>query len=56
MFNLGVLLRKQGRVGEAEQWYRMAADAGDARAISNLGVLLKEQGRMDEAEQLRRQR
>ena len=30
MSNLGVLLRKQGRTSEAEEWYRKAADAGHA--------------------------
>jgi hypothetical protein len=33
-----------GRGDPAEQWYRKAADGGDADAMFNLGALLAEQG------------
>ncbi len=33
------------------QWYRKAADAGDADAMVNLGALLTEQGEEDQAAQ-----
>jgi TPR repeat protein len=51
MVNLGALLRKQGKEDQAMQWYRRAADAGDADAMHNLGALLGEQGEEDQAEQ-----
>jgi TPR repeat protein len=37
--------------GQAEQWFRSAADAGDTGAMVNLGVLLSDQDKEDEAEQ-----
>jgi tetratricopeptide (TPR) repeat protein len=40
-----------GRGDPAEQWYRKAADGGDADAMFNLGPLLAEQGEEDQAEQ-----
>ena len=40
-----------GAGDQAEQWYRKAADAGDADAMFNLGALLAEQGEEDQAEQ-----
>ena len=36
--------------GEAEAWYRRAADAGHSGAMYNLGVLLEERGELGEAE------
>ena len=36
---------------QAEQWYRKAADAGDADAMVNLGALLAERGEEDQAGQ-----
>jgi TPR repeat protein len=33
------------------QWYRKAADAGDADAMFNLGAMLAEQGEEDQAVQ-----
>jgi len=42
---------KQGEEDQAEQWYRKAADAGDADAMFNLGALLRKQGKEDQAEQ-----
>jgi TPR repeat protein len=44
MFNLGVVLWKQGKEDQAVQWYRKAADAGNADAMFTLGALLAEQG------------
>jgi tetratricopeptide (TPR) repeat protein len=46
-----VLLGEQGRQDQAEQWYRKAADAGDADAMVNLGALLAERGEEDQAGQ-----
>ena len=48
--DLGVLLKQQGRLDEAEAAYRTGIDLGNGRAASSLGVLLEEQGRLDEAE------
>jgi tetratricopeptide (TPR) repeat protein len=44
-----ILRGEQGE--EAVQWYRKAADAGDAAAMFNLGALLRKQGKEDQAEQ-----
>jgi TPR repeat protein len=49
MVNLAALLRKQGEEDQAGQWYRKAADAGNADAMYNLGALLAEQGEEDQA-------
>jgi tetratricopeptide (TPR) repeat protein len=51
-YNLGVLLKDQGRYDEAVKEWRdtIRADPDDAAAHYNLGVLLKDQGRYDEAE------
>jgi tetratricopeptide (TPR) repeat protein len=46
-----VLLGEQGKQDQAEQWYRKAADAGDADAMVNLGALLAERGEEDQADQ-----
>jgi uncharacterized protein len=51
MVNLGTLLEGHGHAGEAEEWCRNAADAGDTDAMSKLGILLKEQGKDDEGEE-----
>ena len=48
MTRLGVLLRNrfdEDSVAEAEQWWRRAADLGDADAMVNLGNRLAELGR-----------
>ena len=50
MYNLGKLLRKTGRLDEAEVWLRRAADGGHPGALFNLGMLVDESGRPDEAE------
>ena len=50
MYNLGVLLKQRGELGEAECWYREAAAAGDSDAMNNLGMLLKQRGELGEAE------
>jgi TPR repeat protein len=44
-----VLPGDQGEKDQAVQWYRKAADAGDADAMVNLGALLAEQGEEDQA-------
>ncbi len=56
-YNLGVLLSKLGRKGEAEQAYRKAieADPEHAAAWSNLGNVLDDLGRKDEARQAYRE-
>ena len=46
-----VLLGEQGRQDQAEQWYRKAADAGDAAAMVNLAALFRKQGKEDQAGQ-----
>jgi tetratricopeptide (TPR) repeat protein len=50
MNNLGVLLREQGLIEEAEAFYRRADERGDPEGASGLGALLYEQGRVEEAE------
>src|SRR6202042_3988336 len=46
-----VLLGQQGEEEQAVQWYRKAADAGNADAMVNLGALLAERGEEDQAVQ-----
>jgi len=46
-----VLLGGQGKMEQAVQWFRKAADAGDADAMNNLGALLAEQGKKEQAAQ-----
>lgn len=58
--SMGVLLHDQGRLAEAETYYREALDKsrrllgeehpGTISSINNLGTLLKAQGRLEEAE------
>lgn len=55
MVSLGVLLNREGRIGEAETWYRQAADLGDTDAMNNLGAIRHAAGRLLEAEALWRQ-
>lgn len=65
IINMGYLLRRQGRLDDAEPYYREALDGfrlalGDDHpetmsAINNLGVLLRHQGKLDEAEPFYRQ-
>jgi uncharacterized protein len=50
MLNLGLLMRERGELGEAETWWRRAADAGTSEAMFNLGLLLHERGELGEAE------
>ncbi|MRH87619.1 tetratricopeptide repeat protein [Nocardia sp. SYP-A9097] len=50
MFRLGYLLRQQGKIAEAEIWYRKAADTGHAYAMNGLGFLLEQRGDLTEAE------
>lgn len=50
MFNLGVLLEKQGRGVEAERWYRKAASQGNSAATHNLVMVLRWRGDLPEAE------
>jgi TPR repeat protein len=45
------LLGEQGEEGQAVQWYRKAADAGDVAAMVSLGALLRKQGKEDQAMQ-----
>ena len=47
----GVLLGEQGKEDQSVQWYRRAADAGDADAMVSLGALLRKQGKKDQAMQ-----
>jgi uncharacterized protein len=47
----GDRLLESGRAGEAEQWYRRAADTGYELAMVHLARLLLKSGRADEAEQ-----
>ena len=50
--NLGVFLRSQGRINEAEVMYRKAItlDPKYFNAHNNLGSLLQEKGRQEEAD------
>ena len=50
--NLGILLKEQGRIKEAEASYAQAIKLKPdyAEAYYNLGVLLQEEERLDEAE------
>jgi hypothetical protein len=50
MFSLGLVLETRGKSGEAETWWRRAAEAGDSQAMVNLGVLLKKRSESGEAE------
>jgi TPR repeat protein len=50
MANLGILLREQGKDGEAEQWFREAVEAGNADAMLLLGSFFTEHGNIPEAE------
>ena len=50
MYNLGNLLYEQGKLEEAEHWFKLSADHGDLGAMNNLGILLYEQGKLEEAE------
>jgi TPR repeat protein len=49
MNNLGVLLKNQDRLHEAEQWLRRAAASGDADALNNLSNVLERRGDKDGA-------
>lgn len=49
-FVLGMALDLLGRGGEAEEWYRRAAEAGDRTAMASLGDFLIEAGDLAEAE------
>ena len=40
-----------GDLGQAEHWYRLAAEQGDAPAMHQLGSLLKDQGRTADADE-----
>lgn len=56
-YNLGVLLKRQGRLAESSEAWRMAADADptDPRALTALGLQLQELGWLsDAAEHYRR--
>ena len=39
MYCLGELFTDKGELGEAETWYRRAAEAGDSDAMNHLGML-----------------
>jgi Flp pilus assembly protein TadD len=41
MTSLGVLVASRGRVDEAEEWYRRAAEAGSPEAMNNLGAVVE---------------
>jgi TPR repeat protein len=49
------VLAQQGRIEEAEQWWRKAAAAGDHAAEFELGILLIHRGELGEAEHWLRQ-
>jgi TPR repeat protein len=44
MTNLGAILYERGELGEAESWWRRAAEAGDPAALFHLRLLPKKQG------------
>ena len=50
LVRVGMLLEKRGELGEAEDWYRRAADLGDILAMFALGLLLA-RAESEEAEQ-----
>lgn len=50
MYRLGKLLKKSGRIDEAEHWFRRAADDDHPGALFNLGKLFQERGQRDKAE------
>ena len=51
MHRLGGVYRRQGRVEDAEGWYRRAADAGSTPSMHLLGRLYEEQGRAAEVQE-----
>ncbi len=50
MYNLGVLHDRRGEVGEAERWWRVAAEEGDPGAMYRLHLLFLQQGASRAAE------
>jgi hypothetical protein len=50
MYNLGLLLGKQGQPDQAEHWYRNSAALGHSAAMTNLGRLLASRGNAQQAE------
>jgi uncharacterized protein len=54
MHTLGTLLYDRGELGEAEQWWRKAAAAGNTDVLPLLANLLKNQGKGGEAWRWRR--
>eukprot|EP01009_Symbiontida_sp_KSa7_P008347 NODE_5816_length_300_cov_144.258964_g5204_i0.p2 GENE.NODE_5816_length_300_cov_144.258964_g5204_i0~~NODE_5816_length_300_cov_144.258964_g5204_i0.p2 ORF type:complete len:65 (+),score=10.53 NODE_5816_length_300_cov_144.258964_g5204_i0:30-224(+) len=56
LFNLGNLLKQQGRLDEAEQAYRrtLAADPTNTIVLRRLSELFRKQGRHKEAEELQK--
>jgi TPR repeat protein len=50
-YNLGLALKHQDELADAEHWYRRAAEHGSQDACYNLGQLLLEQDRPAEAEE-----
>ncbi|MFE1099280.1 tetratricopeptide repeat protein [Nocardiopsis alba] len=50
MVGLGALLMDRGEVGEAETWYRRAAENGSTVSMINLGDLHRDRGEISEAE------
>ncbi len=42
MFNLGLLAREAGDLGQARRWWQQAAQGGDAFSMFNLGVIAQQ--------------
>ncbi|MFI8201588.1 tetratricopeptide repeat protein [Streptomyces sp. NPDC085937] len=51
---LGILLKEEGSLDEAESWLRQAEEGGQSSAAEELGKLLHAQNRIEEAEPLLR--
>jgi len=51
LVNLGRMAKNQGRLDEAEQWFRKAADTGHTGAMVDLGLLLQMRGDLADAEE-----
>lgn len=49
MNRLGVILKTNGRMDEAADWFRRAGEAGSTDACANLAMTLMAQGRNEEA-------
>jgi tetratricopeptide (TPR) repeat protein len=45
------LYKEEGKIEEAKQYYKLAADQGRAAAQYNLGLLYRQEGKIEEAKQ-----